>query len=126
MIKGALVSILGKEFGMHPHRAVHLSKPGKKEQLWHRVRNKKPFNLTLKDSFWGYRLPLRYPLPWMVMAMYYPQKTTLQMGPTGIKPGTQYYTLGPKFYDGSLPNHFKDVEFCYYFFELKFIERSIE
>lgn len=94
VVSGALSSLLGPSFGMHPHRAVHLSRPGKNQQQWHR------------DTFWGYKLPIRYPHPTMVMAMYYPQETTLKMGPTGIKPGTQYFTIDPKRYQGSLPNHF--------------------
>jgi len=96
VIKGAIQSILGKDFGMHPHKAVHLSPPGKKQQEWHR------------DSFWGYHLPTRYPLPWMIMGMYYPQETTLKMGPTGAKAATQYFTMDPKRYAGDLPNHFKE------------------
>ena len=28
------------------------------------------------------------------MGMYYPQATTLDMGPTEILPGSQYYTVG--------------------------------
>eukprot|EP01126_Amoeba_proteus_P035619 TRINITY_DN3599_c0_g1_i24.p1 TRINITY_DN3599_c0_g1~~TRINITY_DN3599_c0_g1_i24.p1 ORF type:complete len:416 (-),score=59.85 TRINITY_DN3599_c0_g1_i24:1056-2303(-) len=94
-VRGALMSILGTGYGMHPHRAVHFSPPGKKSQGWHR------------DTFWGYKLPLRNPRPWMVMGMYYPQQTTLEMGPTAAKPGTQYYTIDPKRYTGKLPIHFK-------------------
>eukprot|EP01127_Copromyxa_protea_P004967 TRINITY_DN1477_c0_g1_i2.p1 TRINITY_DN1477_c0_g1~~TRINITY_DN1477_c0_g1_i2.p1 ORF type:complete len:457 (+),score=61.17 TRINITY_DN1477_c0_g1_i2:43-1413(+) len=95
-IKGALVSLLGPKFGMQPHKAVHLSPPGKGPQQWHR------------DTFWGYKLPLRYPKPWMMMGMYYPQATTVQMGATAAKPGTQYYTMDPKRYQGNLPNHAKE------------------
>lgn len=61
-----------------------------------------------QDTFWGYKLSLRYPKPWMVMGMYYPQATTIKMGATAAKPGTQYYTIDPKRYTGAFPNHFKN------------------
>eukprot|EP01121_Diplochlamys_sp_Union-15-3_P006468 TRINITY_DN16961_c0_g1_i1.p2 TRINITY_DN16961_c0_g1~~TRINITY_DN16961_c0_g1_i1.p2 ORF type:complete len:114 (+),score=14.22 TRINITY_DN16961_c0_g1_i1:272-613(+) len=45
------------------------------------------------------------------MAMYYPQKTELELGPTEIKPGTQYCSLDPQKYSGTLPNpHLKSDE----------------
>ena len=58
---------------MHPHRFPHLSRPGNALQKWH------------KDSYWGtYRT--RSHRPNLVMAMYYPQDTPLELGPTAGSP----------------------------------------
>ncbi|UJR11486.1 hypothetical protein I4U23_015666 [Adineta vaga] len=77
-IHGALISLLGSNYTMQPHRHAHLTKPGSADQHWH------------KDSYFGYRKPLRHHQLRYVMAMYYAQDTTMEMGPTAIKPQTQY------------------------------------
>ncbi|MBW7458753.1 HEAT repeat domain-containing protein, partial [Paenibacillus sepulcri] len=77
VIKGALTSVLGANYMMHTHRYGHLNKnpvPGN----WH------------KDSYWGYKR-LRNHKPWWAMIMYFPQDTPLELGPTGVMPGTQYH-----------------------------------
>lgn len=43
IVRGAIQSLLGPSYEMHPHRHAHVSPPGKQPQPWHR------------DSFWGYR-----------------------------------------------------------------------
>jgi HEAT repeat protein len=76
-IRGALTSVLGPDYIMHTHRYGHLNNiptPGG----WH------------KDSYWGnYRM--RNHMPWWAMIMYFPQDTPLELGPTGVIPGTQNY-----------------------------------
>ena len=89
VIKGALESVLGSNDTMQPNRHSHLTSPGSKAQQWH------------KDSFFGYRKPLRHHQLRYVMVMYYPQDTIMEMGPTGIKPGTHYDVMDPKDYRGS-------------------------
>ena len=84
IVSGALESLLGANYTMQPHRHPHLSKPGFQEQLWH------------KDSYFGYRKPLRHHQLRYIMAMYYPQDTTMEMGPTAIQPRTQYNVIDPK------------------------------
>jgi hypothetical protein len=84
VIKGALESLLGSNYTMQPHRHAHLTSPGSTEQLWH------------KDTFFGYRRPLRHHQLRYAMIMYYPQDTTIEMGPTGIKPRTQYDVMDPE------------------------------
>lgn len=77
IITGALTSVLGPSYMMHTHRHGHknaLSTPGK----WH------------KDSYWGYK-KMRNHHPWWAMIMYFPQDTPVELGPTGIMPGTQNY-----------------------------------
>ncbi|CAF1515322.1 unnamed protein product [Adineta steineri] len=84
VVSGALESLLGTNYIMQPHRHAHLTKPGTQDQLWH------------KDSYFGYRKELRHHQLRYIMAMYYPQDTTLEMGPTAIKPKSQYDVLDPK------------------------------
>ncbi|MCZ7648645.1 MAG: HEAT repeat domain-containing protein [Planctomycetota bacterium] len=74
-IKGALTSILGPRFCMHPHRHMHENR-NSAGGGWH------------KDSYWGYKRQMRHHRPWWVMIMYYPQDTTTEMGPTGVIPGS--------------------------------------
>ena len=75
VITGALTSVLGPNYLLHTHRHGHynsIPKPGG----WH------------KDSYWGYDR-LRNHHPWWAMIMYFPQDTPIELGPTGIMPGTQ-------------------------------------
>ncbi|SFS60561.1 HEAT repeat domain-containing protein [Paenibacillus sp. BC26] len=76
VITGALTSVLGPNYLLHTHRHGHYNsvpKPGG----WH------------KDSYWGYNR-LRNHHPWWAMIMYFPQDTPIELGPTGVMPGTQY------------------------------------
>jgi hypothetical protein len=75
-VRGALTSILGRDYMMHPHRALHTSSTN--DQAFH------------KD---GNHVPVRDHYPRWVMAMYYPHDTTLAMGPTCVVPGSQYYEV---------------------------------
>jgi HEAT repeat protein len=93
-IVGTLQRMLGHNYVMQAHRFPHLTKKGKAEQLWH------------KDSFFGYKRPIRHPQLRNVMLMYYPQKTTLAMGPTAVRKGTHYYSVDPKRYQGKLNNEY--------------------
>lgn len=77
-IRGALTSVLGQNYIMHPHRHCHYSEPGRTVQRWH------------KDSYWGYQ-KIRNHHQWWAMIFYYPQDTVMDMGPSGILPGTQFY-----------------------------------
>jgi hypothetical protein len=77
-VHGALASILGPSFYLHPHRYCHVNHPGQDGQRIH------------KDS-WSKR---HHRTRW-AMAFYYPQDTTEDMGPTGVVPGSQYYNDGP-------------------------------
>ncbi|CAF3860139.1 unnamed protein product [Rotaria sp. Silwood1] len=89
VIKGALVSLLGSNYTMQPHRHAHATHPGTPDQTWH------------KDSYFGYRKPLRHHQLRYTMAMYYPQDTTIEMGPTAIIPRSQYDVKHPKMYSHS-------------------------
>jgi HEAT repeat protein len=77
VVKGALTSILGPDYFMHPHCHMHYNRPGReKAQNWH------------KDGYWS---SMRSHRPWWAMIFYYTHDVTKEMGPTGIMPGTQYH-----------------------------------
>ena len=78
VIKGALTSVLGEGYMMHPHRVLHDNPPGSDPQVWHH------------DSYWGYKRKVHNHHPWWVMIMYYPQDIYECIGPTGVIPGSQY------------------------------------
>ncbi|TLS48313.1 phytanoyl-CoA dioxygenase [Paenibacillus antri] len=76
-VTGALTSVLGPNYMLHAHRHGHFNatpKPGG----WH------------KDSYWGYKKQRNHH-PWWAMIMYFPQDTPVELGPTGLLPGTQNY-----------------------------------
>ncbi len=77
-VRGALTSLLGPGYFMHPHRYCHLNSPGTSNQDWH------------KDDYiydWNVR---HHRFRW-VMAFYYPQDVTDDMGPTSTMPGRQHH-----------------------------------
>lgn len=75
---GALTSLLGPDYLIHPHRYCHLNSPGSDGQTWH------------KDDYIFDQKVRHHRFRW-VMAFYYPQDVTEDMGPTGVLPGKQYY-----------------------------------
>jgi hypothetical protein len=76
-VRGALTSLLGEGYVMNPHRHCHMNPAQSKGQNWH------------KDCY-VYDHNLRHPrLDW-VLAFYYPQNTTMKMGPSAILPGSQH------------------------------------
>ncbi|MCR8630488.1 HEAT repeat domain-containing protein [Paenibacillus radicis (ex Xue et al. 2023)] len=77
IITGALTSVLGPNYLMHTHRHGHFN-ASPKAGGWH------------KDSYWGYK-KMRNHHPWWAMIMYFPQDTPVELGPTGVMPGTQNY-----------------------------------
>lgn len=77
-VLGALISLLGPDYVMNPHRHCHLNPPGSKGQNWH------------KDNYVFDEI-LRQPRPRWVFAFYYPQEVTPDMGPTGTLPGRHYH-----------------------------------
>ena len=78
-VVGALTGILGPDYYLYPHRHCHLSPPGSDGQVLHKD------NMTRRQ----------HRTRW-TMAMYYPQDVTVDMGPTGIVPGSHYNNTGPR------------------------------
>jgi HEAT repeat protein len=83
-VKGALTSLLGATYALHPHRYCHRNEPGSTAQRLH------------KDTreFSGDR-HLRHLRPRWLIAFYYPEDVADDMGPTAIVPGSQYYLEQP-------------------------------
>ena len=77
-VRGALISVLGPDYLEHPHRYCHFIPPGRDGQTWH------------KDDY-IYDQNVRHHRGRWVMAFYYPQAVTADMGPTSIAPGHQHY-----------------------------------
>ena len=77
-VRGAFTSILGENYAMHSHRHPHRNNPRSDGQGFH------------KDSYWGYQ-KVRHHRPRWAMAFYYPQDSPLEIGPSAVLPGTQYY-----------------------------------
>jgi len=77
-VRGALTSLLGEGYIMNPHRHCHLNPPGSNGQHWH------------KDCY-VFDHNIRHPRFHWILALYYPQDTTEDMGPTGILPGVHFY-----------------------------------
>lgn len=87
-VRGALTSILGNGYVMHPHRHCHPnfsgSTPGGKENGEERLMM--PLH---KDGHAGGKRP-RHRVPRWAILFYYPQPCLAEQGPTCIIPGTQY------------------------------------
>ena len=79
-ITGALTSILGPGYVLHPHHFVHSA--GRADQGFHQDGNL-PWNTR------GY---FRSHRPISAILFYYPQTVTDEMGPTEVLPGTQYWS----------------------------------
>ena len=79
VVRGAFTSILGENYVMHSHRHPHQNNPHSDGQGFH------------KDSYWGYQ-KVRHHCPRWAMAFYYPQDAPLEIGPSAVLPGTQYYS----------------------------------
>ena len=89
-VRGAFTSILGENYAMHSHRHPHQNRPHSDGQGFH------------KDSYWGYH-KVRHHCPRWAMAFYYPQDSPIEIGPSAVLPGTQYYdTRITKDNDGEL------------------------
>ena len=90
VVRGALLSILGPDYYLHFHRHDHVNWPEKVQpmQAWHRGDGR-----LHKDGerHAHYMVDARrHHATRFVMLFYYPQDTTLEMGPTGIVPRSQY------------------------------------
>ncbi|MDA0746640.1 MAG: HEAT repeat domain-containing protein [bacterium] len=77
-VSGALTSLLGPGYVMNPHRHGHLNPAGGKGQSWH------------KDCY-VFDHNIRHPRFHWVLAFYYPQDTTADMGASGVMPGMHAY-----------------------------------
>lgn len=84
MVHGAFCSILGPDYYLHLHRHVHESLPGSDERRMHKD--------SLHNSRYCADQNRRHHHTRWMMAMYYPQDTPVEMGPTSVIPQSQYVT----------------------------------
>ena len=90
-VAGALTSLLGPGYIMNPPRHCPLNPPGGKGQSWH------------KDCY-VFDHNTRHPRFHWILALYYPQDTTADMGPTAILPR-------PSRPEGTVPPVFRTCTF---------------
>ena len=88
-VQGALISVLGEDFVLHPHHFVHEASTN--DQSFHQDGNLP----------WNDRAHYRSHVPNWAMLFYYPQAVTLEAGPTEVLPGTQYWTTDFEKDDGT-------------------------
>ena len=105
-VRGALTSILGNGYVMHPHRHCHPnfagSTPTGKENGEERLMM--PLH---KDGHAGGKRP-RHRTPRWAILFYYPQPCLAEQGPTCIIPGTQY--IREFMLDGERERHERHAE----------------
>ncbi|MDE0222723.1 MAG: HEAT repeat domain-containing protein, partial [Spirochaetaceae bacterium] len=85
-VAGALTSILGAGYYLHLHRHMHDNRPGSDAQTIHQD--------SLGNSRYAVDGNRRHHHCRWAMAFYYPQDTTLDMGPSAVAPCSQYLTEG--------------------------------
>ena len=90
VVRGALLSILGPDYYLHFHRHDHVNHPEKVQPMtsWHLGDGR-----LHKDGERHAHYMVdgrRHHATRFAMLFYYPQDTTLEMGPTGIAPRSQY------------------------------------
>ncbi len=89
-IKGALASLLGPDYVLHPHRFVHNIEPAERdEEGVHIGKGSASFVGWHQDSHSPLARPRHHNLRY-AMLLYYPQDTPIEMGPTQVIPATQY------------------------------------
>ena len=88
-VQGALASVLGDDFMLHPHHFVH--EASGTDQSFHQDGNLP----------WNDRAHYRSHRPNWAMLFYYPQAVTLDAGPTEVLAGTQYWTTDFEKDDGT-------------------------
>ncbi|MCY3838612.1 MAG: phytanoyl-CoA dioxygenase family protein [Gammaproteobacteria bacterium] len=88
-VHGALASVLGEDYILHPHHFVHESSAY--DQGFHQDGNLP----------WNDRAHYRTHRPNWAMLFYYPQRVTDDNGPTEVLPGTQYWTTNFERADGT-------------------------
>ena len=79
VVDGALQSLLGADYLIHPHRHCHENPSGSDGQRMHQDSYENDENVRHHRTRWA-------------MAFYYPQDVSLEMGPTAVLPASQYFT----------------------------------
>ncbi len=88
VVHGALTSILGHDYVLHPHRFVHNNEPGKVEDGTPKVGQGSHTFVGWHQDDHSPLARARYHFPRYAMVLYYPQDTPIEMGPTQLIPAT--------------------------------------
>ena len=97
VIHGAVQSVLGDDYMLHPHRFMHASEPldeGQRILTLNGSEHGPPMgNGSSGNSCWHQdgQIPMsraRYHVPRLAMILYFPQDTPPERGPTRVIPGT--------------------------------------
>ena len=97
VVSGALASVLGDEYVLHPHRFMHASQPLALEERQLDLSGSENGPVmgqrSSGSSYWHQdsQSPLsraRYHVPRLAMILYFPQDTPVARGPTRVIPGT--------------------------------------
>lgn len=97
VVRGALTSIAGPDYYLHPHRAVHSSTPVEQEGDWSADFDGPPMGKgSMAGSAWHQdaQSPLsraRHHLPRYLIGFYFPHETPVAMGPTRIQGGSHLF-----------------------------------
>ena len=78
VVDGALRSLLGPDYLIHPHRHCHDNLSGSSGQHMHQDSYENDENVRHHRTRWA-------------MAFYYPQDVSQEMGPTAVLPASQHY-----------------------------------
>ena len=99
IVNGAVASILGPEYVLHPHRAVHTSEPINDKKITCSAHQDAPqMGIgSQAGSAWHQdaHSPLaraRHHFPKFLIGFYFPHDTPPEMGPTRIYAGSQFYS----------------------------------
>jgi HEAT repeat protein len=87
-VRGALISVLGPDYIEHPHRFCHPLRP-----VMEPVSDDEAAAKLIKNSHQDGYTPLGHPRQHYIRyarVMYYPQDTTVELGPTHLIPGSQF------------------------------------
>lgn len=95
-IHGALMSVLGSDYILHPHRFVHNNEPGKRTEEGELIgKGSQTFIGWHQDDHSPLSRP-RHHYPRYAMILYYPQDTFDNVGPTQLIPATQLHRSIPE------------------------------
>ena len=98
VVRGALTSLAGEGYYLHPHRAVHVNRPveDRSVELTPEVNAPRMGKGSIAGSGWHQdaQSPLsraRHHVPRYLIGFYFPHETPLEMGPTRIQAGSHLH-----------------------------------
>ncbi|MCY3858334.1 MAG: HEAT repeat domain-containing protein [Gammaproteobacteria bacterium] len=123
-IRGALTSLLGPNYYVHPHRAIHTSRPvEEKDVKYDADHNGPPMGKgSMAGSGWHQdaQSPLsraRHHTPKYLIAFYFPHYTSEPMGPTRYQAGSYLFSEPHKPTGVVLPDHVAEGSFLLLHFD---------